>query len=83
MLDDILSCIWGVMVCWRSILNQRTALAGEVMAFWGWDLLALAWSAAKNKKPVIMLSSESVAVAARLSGSEPQTKPVVVHTTSR
>ena len=58
--------------------------SGEVTAFRDGDLLALAWRAARKKKPVIMLSTEcsarSVAVAARQSGSEPQTKPVVVHT---
>ena len=58
--------------------------SGEVMAFRDGDLLALAWGAARKKKPVIMLSTEcsakSVAVAARQSGSEPQTKPVIVHT---
>ena len=58
--------------------------SGEVMAFRDGDLLALTWHAARKKKPVIMLSTEcsakSVAVAARQSGSEPQTKPVIVHT---
>ena len=58
--------------------------SGEVTAFRDGDLLALAWRAARKKKAVIMLSTEcsarSVAVAARQSGSEPQTKPVVVHT---
>lgn len=47
----------------------------------GW---ALAWRAAKNNKPVIMLSTEcsarSVAVAAHQPGSESQTKLIVVHT---
>ena len=33
-----------------------------------------------SQSKVIMLSTESVAVAARQSGSEPQTKPIVVHT---
>ena len=58
--------------------------SSEVMAFWDGDLLALAWRAARKKQPVVMLSTEcsakSVTVPARQSGSEPQTKPVVVHT---
>ena len=63
--------------------NQRTTLT-EVLAFWDEDLLALAWRAAKNQQRVIMLSTEysarSVVVPARQSDSEPQTKPIVVHT---
>ncbi len=57
---------------------------GEVLAIRDGYILALVWRAASKNKPVIMLSmvcfAGTVAVPARRSGSEPQTKPVVVHT---
>ena len=55
-----------------------------MLAFRDGDLLALAWRTAKNQRHVIMLSTEysarSVVVPAHESDSEPQTKPIVVHT---
>ena len=56
----------------------------EVMAFRVGDLVALAWRAAKKQQRVLMLSTECsarlVIVPACQSDSEPQTKPIVVHT---
>ena len=54
------------------------------MAFRDGDLVALAWRAAKKQQCVLMLSIECsarlVIVPACQSDSEPQTKPIVVHT---
>ena len=54
------------------------------MAFWVGDLVALAWRAAKKQQRVLMLSTECsarlVIVPACQCDSEPQTKPIVVHT---
>lgn len=69
------------------IRKSLRLFAGEVKAFRHGSLLALAWRAAANKKPVIMLSTQgsasTVAVPRRRSGSEPQTKPSVVHMTNQ
>ena len=55
-----------------------------MMAFRDGDLVALAWRAAKKQQRVLMLSTECsarlVIVPACQSDSEPQTKPIVVHT---
>ena len=65
-------------------IRGRLWLGNEVLAFRDGDLLALAWRTAKNQRHVIMLSTEysarSVVVPAHESDSEPQTKPIVVHT---
>ena len=62
-----------VALAWRAAKKQQRVI-----------MLALAWHVAKKQQRVIMLSTEccarSVVVPAPQSDSEPQTKPIVVHT---